>query len=616
MNPTNEQLQQIPIKSIAVVSNVRSDMDAQKLAELEAMISSSGMAQPVELRRVLVAGTPVPDKYIVTFGHRRLEVAKRLGWTEVPAIVRDRSEAEIELLQIQENDGREDLHVLDRAAGYKKLQERGMDAAAISSHVGRARSTVELTLRLADLVEGARKALVDGWLPQGAAEELALLAPGVQGEGLKLLQDLDHDGELTRERAREVLRRELLLDLADVRFDIRDPDLVPAAGACVPDCAKRTGAQPDLFGGAKKGPDCCTDKPCLRLKEGAWLRQQEQAGRKVLTGAEVKANFETRAYDGADDLKWNSEYQYADSAARKRLGKEGKGKILLARAPSGAVVEVVKKADVHGSPASSSSSTSAPEPRPQKTAAEKRRELEQKAAREAVGRALTDIAQHLAGGKLGEHDVDLAELAFRALLRESHKDTKVALARLLLLEPAKGYDGADTALLAHYEATEKKRKAPGWDFVALAALAPALLVNVAYADMAALEDLKKFLKLLGAGDFTKIRADVERELRQAAQVKAAKKVAKKKTSKREASLPLPDVDEDEHPEEGGHLVMASGSTFHLTHAGAKAIGGGWGKQGDQVQPGSAIAQKLVELAAGGAKLNKKLQRLHAKAGTK
>lgn len=72
--------------------------------------------------------------------------------------------------------------------------------------------------------------------------------------------------------------------------------------------------------------------------------------------------------------------------------------------------------------------------------------------------------------------------------------------------------------------------------------------------------------------------------------------------------------------DGGHLVMQSGSTFHLTHDGASAIrtfgghGGTLPKQGDAVVPGTPLVAQLVTLAMHGkGNLNKKLVRLHEKA---
>lgn len=67
---------------------------------------------------------------------------------------------------------------------------------------------------------------------------------------------------------------------------------------------------------------------------------------------------------------------------------------------------------------------------------------------------------------------------------------------------------------------------------------------------------------------------------------------------------------------GLHLVMNNGGDgFTVTRAGEDVLDG-WAKYGDVVQPGSAVAQKLIDVAdsSTGLKLNKELRRLHERAG--
>lgn len=66
---------------------------------------------------------------------------------------------------------------------------------------------------------------------------------------------------------------------------------------------------------------------------------------------------------------------------------------------------------------------------------------------------------------------------------------------------------------------------------------------------------------------------------------------------------------------GLHLVMNTGSGFSIARAGADVLNG-WAKFGDVIQPGSAVAAKLIAIAdtSKGLKLNKELRRLHEKAG--
>lgn len=521
--PIEETVEQVPLKAIAVASNVRSDMDAKKLDELEAMVKASGMAQPVELRPQKVAGQPVEGKYFVTFGHRRVLVAERLGWPTVPAIIRDRPDDEVELLQIQENDGREDLHALDRAAGYKKLQDRGMDAAAIAKTVGRARSTVELTLKLADLVDAGRRALRDGWLPQGAAEELALVPPSLQPKALKDLEQLEQDGELTRDTARTVLRAKYFLDLGEVLFDIRDATLVPSAGACVPSCTKRTGAQVELFG-KKDGPDCCMDMPCLRAKEGAWLKLREKEGRRVLSGAEVKKVFEFSddRPDQSSGLVLADDKDYRTSASktyRAELGKEAAQKIVLARSPTGALVELVDMKDL---PKPSAAAKASPAVKHEKSSAEKKREEAAKVKRLVAARCVLAFAD-ANGSHLKPPQVYRAAVA--GLIKELQHESRRQLCKVLELN-ADDNEGCRRALEKHAKALD-----PDGLGAFVVQLAGASSLTVGPYEEGRDEHLLALCKLTDHS-LVGIQKDIELELRDAKKEKAVAKVAAKSNNDR------------------------------------------------------------------------------------
>jgi ParB/RepB/Spo0J family partition protein len=586
---TIEQLvEQIPLKSITVVSNARTDMDAKKLAELKHTIIEGGIRTPLLLAPMKVAGVPVDGEYRVVCGHRRFAAATDLGLDTVPAIVRDLTDDEIEVEQLVENDAREDLTALDRAAQYKKLQERGFDAAAIAKRVGRARSTVELTLRLADLVDAGKKALRDGWLPQGAAEELALLSPGVQKDGLKLLEELEKDGNLTRDRAREVLRRELLLDLAEVKFDPRDPHLVPAAGACIPDCAKRTGAQPDLFGGGK-GPDCCTDRPCLRAKEGAWLRLQEKAGVRVLSSAEAKQVF---PYDHANSVDRDSGYAIADEkdyhhpqskTYRAQLGKEAKTKVVLARGPDGALVELVARKDLP-------KPEKATAPKSSKSAEDNRREERHKVKRlvaQHAVRAFNDAnGSHLKPGQIHR-------IAVAGLLKEMQHEARKQLCKLLELKADGDYAECLRALEKHAKALDPDGLGA---FVCQLAAASSLVVSQWQEGRD--EHLVELCKL-GDVDLPSIQKDVELGLREEkrADAKAGAKTAKRKAAARDGKLDLSDgpIIRWAGHRDGRHLRIGkgrSGLTYTVTK-GSAVMGNTFTLQ----------SQSPAQLKAGGASVH-------------
>ncbi|MGA8597061.1 MAG: hypothetical protein WB676_20300 [Bryobacteraceae bacterium] len=70
------------------------------------------------------------------------------------------------------------------------------------------------------------------------------------------------------------IRENLMLTLADAVFDREDPDLVPAAGACIT-CLKRTGANTALFDDFFQD-DRCLSASCFREKVDAHIARQKQ----------------------------------------------------------------------------------------------------------------------------------------------------------------------------------------------------------------------------------------------------------------------------------------------------------------------------------------------------
>ena len=64
--------------------------------------------QPIVVRRLA-------DGYQLVAGHRRLEATRSLGWTEIPAVIRDEGESEAYILTLVENLQREDLTAHEEA---------------------------------------------------------------------------------------------------------------------------------------------------------------------------------------------------------------------------------------------------------------------------------------------------------------------------------------------------------------------------------------------------------------------------------------------------------------------------------------------------------------------
>jgi len=94
----------------------RTRLDEPALAELAESMEASGLLQPVVVRSQ--GGT-----YELIAGERRWRAAQRLGWTKIPAVVKDVDDRTLLTLALIENLQRDDLSPVDEAAGYRRLGE-------------------------------------------------------------------------------------------------------------------------------------------------------------------------------------------------------------------------------------------------------------------------------------------------------------------------------------------------------------------------------------------------------------------------------------------------------------------------------------------------------------
>jgi ParB family chromosome partitioning protein len=170
-------VEQIPITMIgANPFQPRTRFDDASLKELTESIRSSGIIQPVILRK---AGT---DSYELIAGERRLRAAKLAGLDAVPAILREVDDTRMMEMALIENIQREDLNPIDEAKAYQSLiQKVGLTHDQISERVGKQRSSITNALRLLGLPPEVMDMVSRGTLSAGHARALlALETPGDQ----------------------------------------------------------------------------------------------------------------------------------------------------------------------------------------------------------------------------------------------------------------------------------------------------------------------------------------------------------------------------------------------------------------------------------------------------
>jgi ParB family chromosome partitioning protein len=144
----------------------RTHIDEGALAELAESMAASGLLQPVVVRAH-------GGGYELIAGERRWRAAQRLGWTRIPAVVKEVDDRTLLTLALIENLQRDDLSPIDEAAGYRRLgEEFQLGQAEIARVVGRNRSTVANLLRLLQLPDEVQTMLHDGRLSEGHARAL------------------------------------------------------------------------------------------------------------------------------------------------------------------------------------------------------------------------------------------------------------------------------------------------------------------------------------------------------------------------------------------------------------------------------------------------------------
>ena len=151
----------------------RREFDPAELAELEASLKTNGLLQPVTVRPV----AKEPGRYELVAGERRLRAATRLGWTEIPALVREFDDRAMLTLALVENLQRADLNPIDEAAGVRRLlDEFGLTQQQVADALGKDRSTIANLIRVLALPAGVQALIGSGQLSLGHARALLTVA--------------------------------------------------------------------------------------------------------------------------------------------------------------------------------------------------------------------------------------------------------------------------------------------------------------------------------------------------------------------------------------------------------------------------------------------------------
>ena len=171
----------------------RKEFRPEDLAELETSLRTNGLLQAITVRPATNG-----HGYELIAGERRLRAATRIGWKEIPAVIKEIDDRALLTLALVENLQRADLNPIEEGEGYQRLiTDFSLTQLEVAEIVGKDRSTVANMLRLLNLPIFIRGMVRDGQLTVGHAR--ALLAVASEREMLELAREIVAKGLTVRD---------------------------------------------------------------------------------------------------------------------------------------------------------------------------------------------------------------------------------------------------------------------------------------------------------------------------------------------------------------------------------------------------------------------------------
>jgi len=176
------------------VPRARIRKDLGQIEELAVSLDSFGLLHPVHVYAS-------HGRYRLVAGERRLEAAKKLGWTSIDAMIREASENDL-LLELVENTQRKWLSDAEEADALIRLvREMGCEMKEVAAQAGRSEAYVSKRVRVfEDPV--LRRAVEAGQIPVSVAEEFLGLPAIERPAWVALAIDGNWEGWRVREAIR------------------------------------------------------------------------------------------------------------------------------------------------------------------------------------------------------------------------------------------------------------------------------------------------------------------------------------------------------------------------------------------------------------------------------
>jgi ParB family chromosome partitioning protein len=188
----------------------RTTFREQALEELARSIISSGIIQPLVVRRV-------GARYQLIAGERRWRAAQRGGLQRVPVILRSVPDEMALEMTLVENLQREDLNPIEQARAFQRLSDEfNLTQEEVAERTGKDRATVANIVRLLNLDESIQDLLEEGRISAGHGRALLAI----------------HEPKTRMDLARRIARGGMTVRQVErlaARGSRQRPDLTPSA---------------------------------------------------------------------------------------------------------------------------------------------------------------------------------------------------------------------------------------------------------------------------------------------------------------------------------------------------------------------------------------------------
>jgi ParB family chromosome partitioning protein len=207
------EVKEIPVARIAVSeANTRKDLaDGQAdstIEDLAESIHQQGLLQPISVRPV------DSDRYEVIAGQRRLMAVRLLGYTTIPAIVREGMTVEdATAVSLVENVHRADMNPRDKAAAFGRLLAHLGTVGEVARTTGVGEATIRKYLQLRTLAPELQERLAAGDVRN--TDALASLSKRFADDPERQLEVWDRIGAFRQDIQQDVIR-ELQPDLSNL----------------------------------------------------------------------------------------------------------------------------------------------------------------------------------------------------------------------------------------------------------------------------------------------------------------------------------------------------------------------------------------------------------------